>query len=66
MSFLEFVRDFAIAGALLLAFLWMIGCAYIEKNIYVLESDNITVEYTTLSSTETDAKDLLKITGKLK
>ncbi len=65
MPFWLIVRDFVIAFGLLFALLWVIGCAYIEKNmhIYVHNSDNAEVspEYTTRSATDVDAKDLIKV-----
>lgn len=55
MSFNEFLQDTALALFLLLVLAWMTSCAYIEKNVYVLNSDNAEVTYTTKSETDTKA-----------
>ena len=56
MTFKEFLRDIALAAGLLLIFIYMTGCAMIEKNIYVLTEGDVDIEYTTKSNTDVDAK----------
>ena len=45
----------------LLAAFILSGCVMIEKNIYVLNSEEIGIEYTTRSSTKADLQDLLDL-----
>ena len=55
---MTFLRDIFLAAILLIALVWMTGCASIHKNVYFLTDGDVDITYTTRSATDVKAEDL--------
>ena len=60
-SIYYFLGAFAVGGLLAL----LSGCVMISKDIYVYNSEEIEIDYSTQSKTEADVQDLIDATLKL-